>query len=372
MPVAMGPLERFAFAVRAAPAPVLDYVGALGIRAVYTAMRLGVFRELSGGPRRAADVAQELSLDPRGLRTLLDALVSVGYVRRRAEEYALTPMATKWVPRFAEGVDFYEWMAGAGWDTMADRLRGRAGPDDSDRTFIAGATEHDSFAGMVANARLAADEVVQRSALGRTPRRLLDIGGGHGVFAARFCRRHPDLRATVVDTPEVLGWAAEVLAEEGVADRVDRRPGDFWRDDLGSGYDAVLLCNLLNAYPDDRKRELLARAGAALAPGGRLVVLDQMRQAAKGGTARAIVELTNLRLYDPARGGTYAMPDLVDWLKMCGLDVARARPLMSVPWMGLVVARTSSGRAQRSQAQRSQAQRSQAQEGRERERENAR
>jgi hypothetical protein len=100
----------------------------------------------------------------------------------------------------------------------------------------------------------------------------------------------------------------------------------------------VLLCNLLNAYPDGRKRELLARADAALAPGGRLVVVDQMRRAAGGGTARAIVELTNLRLFDPARGGTYAMPDLIDWLAMSGLEIVRARPLMSVPWMGLVVA----------------------------------
>jgi hypothetical protein len=81
------------------------------------------------------------------------------------------------------------------------------------------------------------------------------------------------------------------------------------------------------------------------------VVLDQMRRAATGGTARAIVELTNLRLYDPARGGTYAMPDLIDWLKTCGLEIVRARPLMSVPWMGLVVARPSSARARRSRIQ---------------------
>jgi SAM-dependent methyltransferase len=190
---------------------------------------------------------------------------------------------------------------------------------------------------MLSNARLAADEVARRVPVTRPPRRLLDIGGGHGVYAARFCHRHPGLRATVLDTAPVLDRAAKVLADEGVADRVERRAGDFWTDELGSGYDIVLLCNLLNAYPDDRKRELLSRAAAALAPGGRLVVHDQMRRAASAGTARAIVELTNLRLFDPSRGGTYAMPELLAWLSACGLRIVRAGPLTSVPWTALVI-----------------------------------
>jgi SAM-dependent methyltransferase len=246
-------------------------------------------------------------------------------------------MAAKWVPRFTQGVDFYEWMAGSGWDTLSQRLHGVAPADESDRTWLAGENEDDSFDGVLGNARLAADEVARRVPVSRSPRRLLDVGGGHGVYAARFCHRHPGLRATVLDTAPVLDRAGKVLADEGVADRVERRAGDFWTDELGSGYDIVLLCNLLNAYPDDRKRELLSRAAAALAPGGRLVVHDQMRRAASAGTARAIVEPTNLRLFDPSWVGTYAMPELRAWLSEVGLQIVRAGPLMSVPWTALVI-----------------------------------
>jgi SAM-dependent methyltransferase len=262
MPIAMRRLERLTFATNAAPVPVLDYVSALGIRAVYAGMRLGVFEALVGRVRSAADLSADLGLDPRGVETMLDALASVGYVRLRGSGYAPSPMAAKWVPRFTQGVDFYEWMAGSGWDTLPQRLRGVAPADGSDRTW---------------------------------------------------------------------------LADEGVADRVERLAGDFWTDELGSGYDIVLLCNLLNAYPDDRKRVLLSRAVAALAPGGRLVVHDQVRRAASAGTARAIVELTNLRRFDPSRGGTYAMPELLAWLSECGLRIVRAGPLTSVPWTALVI-----------------------------------
>lgn len=32
-------------------------------------------------------------------------------------------------------------------------------------------------------------------------RRMLDVGGNSGEFALQVCRRHPDLRATVLDLP---------------------------------------------------------------------------------------------------------------------------------------------------------------------------
>jgi len=83
-------------------------------------------------------------------------------------------------------------------------------------------------------------------------------------------------------------------------------------------------------------------ARSALAPGGQLVVLDQMRRSAGGGTARAVVELTNLRLFDPAHGGTYALPELRGWLADLGLCKIRNHRLFSVPWAALVVAQRDS------------------------------
>ena len=47
MPIAMGPLERAAFAANVAPAPVLDYVGALGPCAMFTGLRVGVLTALA-------------------------------------------------------------------------------------------------------------------------------------------------------------------------------------------------------------------------------------------------------------------------------------------------------------------------------------
>ena len=106
-------------------------------------------------------------------------------------------------------------------------------------------------------------------------RRMMDLGGGSGVVAAAFLRRHPGLNATVVDIPGVCTVARELTAGLGLGSRLDFHAADFLRDELPGGFDLVLECDV-NVYGV----ELFRKLRAALAPGGRLVIADQMAEAA--------------------------------------------------------------------------------------------
>lgn len=77
---------------------------------------------------------------------------------------------------------------------------------------------------MRALARLSADEVVRRVPVPGNARAMLDVGGGHGHYAATFCRRYSRLQATILDLPVAVAAAAPVLAEDAMNDRVDHRP----------------------------------------------------------------------------------------------------------------------------------------------------
>ena len=59
----------------------------------------------------------------------------------------------------------------------------------------------------------------------------------------------------------------------GVAERYATRPGDAFSVDYGSGYDLVLLTNILHHFDPAGCETLLRRVHAALAPGGRAVTL---------------------------------------------------------------------------------------------------
>ncbi len=68
--------------------------------------------------------------------------------------------------------------------------------------------------------------------------RLLDIGGGHGLFAIAFAAFNPQLEAFVFDLPNILPITERYIKEYG-AERVHPLPGDFYKDDIGHDYDAI-------------------------------------------------------------------------------------------------------------------------------------
>jgi len=98
-------------------------------------------------------------------------------------------------------------------------------------------------------------------------RALLDLGGGHGLYAIAFVKANPALEATVFDLPPVVEVARQFVQRFQAADRVVLRAGNFLTDDIASGYDIVFASDALYR-PPDQLEPLLARITAALNPGG--------------------------------------------------------------------------------------------------------
>ncbi len=85
-----------------------------------------------------------------------------------------------------------------------------------------------------------------------------------------FLRRYPDLTSTVVDIPNVCVAGREIAAKYFLEDRITYHPADFLRDDLPSGFDVVLECDV-NVYSE----ELCRKVWDSLNPGGHFVIVDQ-------------------------------------------------------------------------------------------------
>ena len=99
--------------------------------------------------------------------------------------------------------------------------------------------------------------------------RLMDLGGGSGVISLALLRRQPDLEAVVVDIPNVCAAGREIAAQHSMAERVTYHEADFLQDELPSGFDLVLECDV-GPYSE----ALFRKIRATLNPGGRLVVID--------------------------------------------------------------------------------------------------
>jgi len=70
-------------------------------------------------------------------------------------------------------------------------------------------------------------------------KKLIDLGGGHGLFGIAFAQENPDLHVVIFDRPGVIPAARDYIAQYDAADRVCVMSGDYTKDDFGKDYDII-------------------------------------------------------------------------------------------------------------------------------------
>jgi hypothetical protein len=107
--------------------------------------------------------------------------------------------------------------------------------------------------------------------------RFTDVAGGLGGVTASLLRRHPHLRATIFDLPNVIDRCKRSF-DPSLKDRCDFASGDFMRS-IPSGSDMLILCRILHDWDDKDARKILRCCRNSMHPGHRLLVIDRMIEA---------------------------------------------------------------------------------------------
>ena len=107
-------------------------------------------------------------------------------------------------------------------------------------------------------------------------RRMLDVGGGSGAFAAAIHETAPALEIGIFDLPEVIEAAKQRFANTPLSANWHYHPGSFKTSKLPEGYDLITLSRILHDHDDDVVQTLLAKIYSALPTGGRLLIIEPM------------------------------------------------------------------------------------------------
>jgi hypothetical protein len=102
---------------------------------------------------------------------------------------------------------------------------------------------------------------------------LVDVGGGDGTFLAAILAANPGLRGILLDQPHVIASAEPVLERAGVEGRCETIGGSFFHV-MPEGADAYLLKSVVHDWDDARAMDLLSTCRRAMAPTGRVLVVE--------------------------------------------------------------------------------------------------
>ncbi len=288
-------------------------------RVLLTAFELDVFTAVGPGAT-AAEVSKKLGADPRATETLLNAVVSLGALRKKDGTFFNTPETARYLvagsrdyarPALMHTVDMFN-----SWATLTDCVRagtavrppGVSGQDQQwTESFIAA---------MHRGAEGTAAEVVRAVGV-QGVHRLLDIGGGSGAYSIAFAKASPSLHAEVLDLASVVPIAQKHIEEAGVANQVSTRVGDLTVDEFGKDYDLILLSAICHMLDPEQNQDLFRRCYRALAPGGRIVIRDFILEPGK--TAPKWVALFAINMLVGTEGGsTYTEAEYKSWLTGAG------------------------------------------------------
>jgi hypothetical protein len=151
-------------------------------------------------------------------------------------------------------------------------------------------------------------------------RRLVDVGGGRGELLMAVLRANPGLHGTVFDQPHVV---APVVVPSDLEGRLELAGGDFFAA-APAGADAYLLKHILHDWHDDACRTILQHIRASMAPGGRVLILEQV---IPPGNAPFPGKLLDLNMLVMTEGGRERTPgDYALLLESAGLNLRRIHP----------------------------------------------
>lgn len=98
-------------------------------------------------------------------------------------------------------------------------------------------------------------------------KKMLELGGAHGMDTIAATQKSPNLQGIVFDTPGVIKTTRNIIAEYGMQERISVMEGDYTTDPIGSGYDLIYAKATLSFFKDDLD-SIFTKIHDALNPGG--------------------------------------------------------------------------------------------------------
>lgn len=156
--------------------------------------------------------------------------------------------------------------------------------------------------------------------------RVLDVGGGSGIYSSTLVARYPSLRSTVLEQAPVDAIAQKEITRHGLADQIQVLSGDMFEIDWPES-DLVLLSNVLHDWGFPAIEKLIAKSARCLRDGGTVVIHEAFLDNDKCGPL-AVAEYSVL-LANITQGKCYTPDEYGAVLKAHGFVVGGYQPTVA-------------------------------------------
>ena len=279
-------------------------------RVLLTANNYRIFDYLQK-PLSAQTISKKIHTNLRATEILLDALTGMGLLKKRANHYKNAQLASLFLisksPSYQGDIIRHSDTLWKNWSCLDEVVR-TGMPSRTTR-------EREAFVlGMHNIASLKVKDVINTIGL-KGVKTALDLGGGPGTYAIEMSKK--GVSVTLFDSRETIDIAQRIIRRQGCK-TIRFMRGDFLTDDIGSGYDLVLVSQVFHAYSAKDNICVLRKCKKALNNNGRIVVQEFPLSNDRTSPLQSALFSVNM-LVNTEGGRCYASKEIRGWLHDIGL-----------------------------------------------------
>lgn len=297
-----------------------------------SAVDLGLFTELADKSMTGAELERALGLHPRGTADFLDALVALGFLRRKGDgpagRYSNTPETETFLdrnkPTYIGGIlEMFNKRLFGYWNGLDEALRTgqpqneiKHGGESIFTELYKDPEGLEGFLNAMSGISAGNFRALSRAFDFSRYDTLCDVGGATGLLCRIVAQDHSDISCISFDLPAVAPVAQKHVDRDGLSDRVTIASGDFFVDPLPRA-DVITMGMILHDWNLENKMHLIRAAYDALTEGGAFIVVENLIDDARRENAFGLMMSLNM-LIEFGDAFDFSFADFRGWCEEVG------------------------------------------------------
>jgi hypothetical protein len=163
-------------------------------------------------------------------------------------------------------------------------------------------------------------------------KRMMDIGGGSGVYAIQVVKEYSNMSATVLDLKPVCTVADEYIELFDLKNRIQTKALDFFNEELPTDCDVAFLSHIIHDYSKDKGKSLFEKiynalpSGDNVDDGGAIIISEWLLNDEKTGPIPSALMGLNM-MVETSGGRNYSFAEISEILTEIGFKNIEKRSL---------------------------------------------
>jgi precorrin-6B methylase 2 len=311
-------------------------------KTLLTAVNLGLFTLLAKGTLSAEEIKEHLELNERSIYDYLDALVALGFLKRKGLLETATYTNTAETDFYLDKnkATYIGGMLEMGnnrlypfWNNLEDALKTGLPHNEVKNSnmplfevLYSNEQRLRQFISAMGGFQMANFTAFAKNFDFSDHKTLCDIGGAGCELSIQVSTLHPHMKCISFDLPKVSEIAKEKLEEMDFSPRINIVSGNFFNEDFPS-VDIITMGNILHDWGTRDKKLLISKAYQALPKGGALVVLENLIDDDRNENVFGLLMSLNM-LIETYEGYDYTASKFNRWAHEAGFVRTEVMPLI--------------------------------------------